>query len=296
LALAFLWRRRRCLCDGGGALGFAATTLGDTGVARGAGVAGAGGGGGGDDAGAGTGAAGFVAAGLVGDGDGGADFGALGESHQNNPATATTRDTMTQTIEPPPPPLPSDELRSLAKSGSPLLTSVAGTVGSIPNFSRRAFSSLSRDIVCRVSAQRAPWGSTSQVIADSRAQMNRCPSCLDPLNGEHLLLVADDDMEIRETIRDVLENEGYEVRTAADGVAAMLAMAREKPTLILLDLRMPRLDGRAVLEAIKADPILSDVPVCVVTLTPNEAPHTATCVLRKPFTIDKLLEVVRRHC
>jgi CheY-like chemotaxis protein len=284
LVLAFLWRRRWCLCDGGGALGFAATTLGDTGVARCAGVAGADGGGGGDDAGAGTGAAGFVAAGLVGDGDGGADFGALGESHQNNPATATTRDTMTQTIEPPPLPLPSDELRSLAKSGSPLLTSVAGTVGSIPNFSRRAFSSLSRDIVCRVSAQRAI------------RRWNAARSCLDPLNGEHLLLVADDDMEIRETIRDVLENEGYEVRTAADGVAAMLAMAREKPTLILLDLRMPRLDGRAVLEAIKADPILSDVPVCVVTLTPHEAPSAATCVLRKPFTIDKLLEVVRRHC
>jgi CheY-like chemotaxis protein len=110
-----------------------------------------------------------------------------------------------------------------------------------------------------------------------------------------MLLVADDDTDIRETIRDALEDEGYEVRTAADGVEAVLAMAREKPSFVLLDLKMPRLDGRVVLEAIKADPILSDVPVCIVTITPHDAPRAATCVLRKPFSIDKLLEVVRQH-
>jgi CheY-like chemotaxis protein len=110
-----------------------------------------------------------------------------------------------------------------------------------------------------------------------------------------MVLVADDDPEIRETIRDVLESEGYDVRTVADGVEAVLAMARKKPRMVLLDLKMPRLDGRVVLDAIKADPILSDVPVCVVTLTPREAPHTADHVLRKPFSIDQLLEVVRQH-
>jgi hypothetical protein len=160
---------------GGGALGFSATTLGDSGAARGAGGLGAGAGGTG--VGTGTGAAGFVAAGfgaigfvaagfvaagLVGDGAGDADFGAPGESHQNSPATPTTRNTTTQAVAPPRP--PSDMLRSLAKSGSPLLTSVAGTVGSIPSFSRCAFSSRSRDIPYRVSAPGAP------LIRNERAQ------------------------------------------------------------------------------------------------------------------------------
>jgi hypothetical protein len=143
---------------------FASATLGAAGAAAGADELGAGVGGTG--AGGGAVAAGFVAAGFVTAGfvaaglgvvggvavDGGADFGALGDSHQNAPATATTRTTMTHAIEPPPP-LPLDIWRSLEKSGSPLCTSVAGTVGSIPSFSR-AFLSASRDIVSRVPAFR----------------------------------------------------------------------------------------------------------------------------------------------
>jgi CheY-like chemotaxis protein len=112
-----------------------------------------------------------------------------------------------------------------------------------------------------------------------------------------VLLVVDDDKEILATMQDLLEEEGYSVRTAADGVEAVYAMAQRKPRMILLDLMMPHMTGWEVLEAMKADPALADIPVCVATGRRHEAPpKAATYVLQKPFTVDELLEVVRQHC
>ncbi|MFC7541293.1 response regulator [Siccirubricoccus deserti] len=80
------------------------------------------------------------------------------------------------------------------------------------------------------------------------------------------MLVVDDDPATRDLLARFLQREGFAVRCAADG-AAGLAMARElRPTAVLLDVMMPRMDGWAVLSALKADPELAEVPVVMVTI------------------------------
>lgn len=111
-----------------------------------------------------------------------------------------------------------------------------------------------------------------------------------------MLLIVDDDQAIREALKELLEDEGYEVETAADGVEAIDAMVRHTPCVLLLDLMMPHMTGWQVVDAMKADAVLSRVPVCVMTAVPDKAPKSAVCVLKKPLAVPRLLEVIRHHC
>lgn len=111
-----------------------------------------------------------------------------------------------------------------------------------------------------------------------------------------MLLIVDDDDAIRETLALVLEDEGYQVRTACDGLHAIESISSELPCVILLDLMMPNMDGWQVFEALQADPKLARVPVCVMTAVPDRAPTGAACVLPKPLRLETLLQAVRAHC
>src|SRR5581483_10686135 len=64
------------------------------------------------------------------------------------------------------------------------------------------------------------------------------------------LLVVDDDRGSREVLREILEWDGYEVATARDGLEAIAKLAGPAPALVLLDTRLPRLDGLGLLEAL----------------------------------------------
>lgn len=79
------------------------------------------------------------------------------------------------------------------------------------------------------------------------------------------ILVVDDEPSCRGPLSKLLELEGYETDTAADGVEAMDRLAQRLPDLILLDLLMPRMDGVQVLESIRGDERLKNLPVIVVT-------------------------------
>ncbi len=79
------------------------------------------------------------------------------------------------------------------------------------------------------------------------------------------LLFVDDDPILREFAQVNLSSEHATVETAADGEAALAAIAAGAPDLVLLDLEMPGLDGFGVLEALRADPRWRDLPVVVVT-------------------------------
>lgn len=107
------------------------------------------------------------------------------------------------------------------------------------------------------------------------------------------ILVIDDDPEIRLALADVLTDEGYLVRCAADGREGLKLLAESPcPDLILLDLAMPGMDGRAFLEARGRT---REVPVIVVsaTIEPGERlPGVET--LRKPIDLDRLLAAVER--
>lgn len=118
------------------------------------------------------------------------------------------------------------------------------------------------------------------------------------------VLVADDDEAIRETIRFILEESGYFVREAADGLEALNTLRQHpRPRVVLLDLMMPRLDGVSVLHAVTSDPALDGQNRFIVisanlsTFAPSVRSllmRTEAEVLAKPFDIDVLLDTVDR--
>lgn len=110
-----------------------------------------------------------------------------------------------------------------------------------------------------------------------------------------MLLIVDEDDDTREMLQAALEDEGYEVRTAGDGFEAMEVMQARRPRLVLLDLMMPHMSGWQVVGRMKDDPLLEDIPVCVMTDLPDAAPSDAVCVLTKPVGLEHLLDVVRQH-
>ncbi|MFT3772792.1 MAG: response regulator [Minicystis sp.] len=115
------------------------------------------------------------------------------------------------------------------------------------------------------------------------------------MDDRFAVLVVDDDPDIRETLREVIEAEGFSVETAANGRAALEALIMGlRPSLIVLDLMMPSMSGWDVLSAIRGDRALADIPVAVVSASGSRTPPPgATHFLRKPIDIDALLDLVR---
>ena len=111
-----------------------------------------------------------------------------------------------------------------------------------------------------------------------------------------VVLVVDDDANIRFALADVLRDERYVVATANDGAEAIaLLRAGLRPATILLDLWMPVLDGVAALAQMKADPDLQDIPVIVMTAHPeakNDVMDQIAAFLAKPLELDALLDAV----
>jgi CheY-like chemotaxis protein len=108
-----------------------------------------------------------------------------------------------------------------------------------------------------------------------------------------VLLVEDDDI-VRGAMQMVLEWEGYRVDCARNGQEALEKLHHsEPPSLIVLDLMMPVLDGWQFREAQKADPQLASIPVVIVSgIDARYAPEAAIYV-RKPFQVEELLQAVR---
>lgn len=111
------------------------------------------------------------------------------------------------------------------------------------------------------------------------------------------ILVVDDDESIREFIEMALSDDGHEVRTAADGRAALELIEGWKPTLILLDMRMPGMDGWKFSRAYRAGPG-PHVPIIVLTAARDAAQSAseiaADAFLAKPFDLAELLELIER--
>src|SRR6476646_8084731 len=108
--------------------------------------------------------------------------------------------------------------------------------------------------------------------------------------AETRILVVDDDDAIRDFVREALEFEGYPVETVADGAEALAAIEREHPGLVLLDMRMPVLDGWGVVAALREREIR--LPVVVMTAAQDARRWAdevgAAAHLAKPFEIDDL--------
>ena len=121
-----------------------------------------------------------------------------------------------------------------------------------------------------------------------------------------ILLVEDNPADVRLTTEAFLEsNVEHRMHVASDGVQALAYLRREapheqasKPDLVILDLNLPRKDGREVLAEIKSDPALKRIPVLILTTSQAEADVVqcydlhANCVLSKPLPFDRFVASV----
>jgi CheY-like chemotaxis protein len=107
-------------------------------------------------------------------------------------------------------------------------------------------------------------------------------------------LVVDDDPTIRETVAEILDDEGYSIKTARNGAEALQAIERTPPTLMLLDMRMPVLDGWGVARELKERGI--ELSIVVMTAAPDARQRAAEIgadgFLAKPFDVPDLLSTV----
>jgi two-component system, chemotaxis family, chemotaxis protein CheY len=111
------------------------------------------------------------------------------------------------------------------------------------------------------------------------------------------VLVVDDDAAIRSAVRDVLESEGIAVETASNGADALEKVSRQRPRLVLLDMRMPVLDGWGFASALRERGLA--LPVVVMTAAADASRWAdeigAIGVVAKPFGVAELVNAVRRY-
>ena len=115
------------------------------------------------------------------------------------------------------------------------------------------------------------------------------------------VLVVEDNRDIRESIVELLEDNGYVAGAASDGVEALSKLEAEPtPCVILLDLMMPNMDGRSFREEQLRRPQLSNIPVILISahtgLAESARELRAAAHLEKPLKVSRLLETVRTYC
>jgi CheY-like chemotaxis protein len=115
------------------------------------------------------------------------------------------------------------------------------------------------------------------------------------VNPVYRILICDDEASMRELARVVLGN-GYEFGEAADGIECLENARRLRPSVMVVDLMLPGMDGLEMLGELRADPVLAGVPVVVVSawdhLEADALAAGAACFLGKPFEPDELRAAV----
>lgn len=109
------------------------------------------------------------------------------------------------------------------------------------------------------------------------------------------VLVVDDDDDVRETLRDVVESEGCAALLAANGREALDMLAKHRPCLIILDLMMPVMNGTEMLAVLQKDAALSTLPVVISTSAPHLAPRGVP-VLPKPIDLTRAWDIIHATC
>jgi CheY-like chemotaxis protein len=116
------------------------------------------------------------------------------------------------------------------------------------------------------------------------------------------VLVVDDDASIRESLADLLGDEGYQVTTATNGAEALTLLrppAELRPCVILLDLMMPIMSGHEFYAEQQRDPALAAIPIVVISADRNaalKAPALEVEYLSKPVRLETVLGALGRHC
>jgi len=117
-----------------------------------------------------------------------------------------------------------------------------------------------------------------------------------------LILVVDDSITVRRVTQRLLQREGYRVALAVDGLQALERLAEEKPTVVLSDIEMPRMDGFDLARNIRGDARLKDLPIIMITsrIAEKHREHAKELgvdhYLGKPYSEEELLSLVRHYC
>lgn len=115
------------------------------------------------------------------------------------------------------------------------------------------------------------------------------------------ILIVEDNPDIRDTLRDVLELHGYAVRTAENGRVGLDMLKGAAPALILLDLMMPVMDGWEFLKAVRGTPGTPAAAIPITVVTGSMEQHElerryGVRVIAKPVDVDRLLDIAKHYC
>lgn len=116
-----------------------------------------------------------------------------------------------------------------------------------------------------------------------------------------LILVVDDSITVRRVTQRLLQREGYRVALAADGLQALERLQEERPTVVLSDIEMPRMDGFDLARNIRADGALRDLPIIMITsrIAEKHREHAMELgvnhYLGKPYSDEELLSLIQHY-
>ncbi|TCP23004.1 two-component system response regulator (stage 0 sporulation protein F) [Scopulibacillus darangshiensis] len=121
-----------------------------------------------------------------------------------------------------------------------------------------------------------------------------------PSKSTSKILIVDDQFGIRILLNEIFQKEGYRTYTAANGVQALEIVEKQAPALVILDMKIPGMDGLEILKRIKMK--TKEVKVIIMTaygeldMIQEAVDHGAITHFSKPFDIDDILDAVKKEC
>lgn len=115
-----------------------------------------------------------------------------------------------------------------------------------------------------------------------------------PRPHEHKILIVDDDADTRQAMKSLIESRGWRTQTAANGFVALRQIEGPNvPCLVIADVRMPVMDGYSLVHELRSRPRLQHVPLLLMTGADGVLERKGISVLKKPFSVDALVEKLR---
>ncbi|HNZ91187.1 MAG TPA: response regulator, partial [Acidovorax sp.] len=148
---------------------------------------------------------------------------------------------------------------------------------------------------------RAASAALPAVLQDEGAGTGQSAAVLAGPSQVPLVLVVDDSITVRRVTQRLLQREGYRVALAADGLQALERLQEERPTVVLSDIEMPRMDGFDLARNIRAEAALRELPIIMITsrIAEKHREHAKELgvnhYLGKPYSDEELLSLIRHY-